>query len=263
MKASRHRLLILGGTADAVSLAEAAVAQLGDRIEVITSLAGRTRAPVVPDGRVRTGGFGGSEGLAAYLRDSAIDLLIDATHPFAARISRHATAACLAAGTPRLVLGRPAWCRRAGDDWREVPDIEAAARALRCLGRRAFLTVGRRDIAAFSCLRETWFLVRLIEPPADELPLAAYEIVLGRGPFTRAAEAALMTEHGIEVLVTKASGGAATEAKLAAARSLGLPVVMVRRPPPPVGQAARRVEDAVSWLEERLAVLDSRPPRAR
>lgn len=238
------RLLILGGTADAARLARA-LAHF-PHIKVISSLAGRTEG--VPDlpGLVRVGGFGGAEGLAEFLRTAAIDRVVDATHPFAARISAHAAQACADAGVPRLMLARPEWQRTDGDRWIEVADMAAAAAALPGLGRRAFLTVGIGEAAAFAAVPDVWFLVRLI---ADQpLPLAEYIVVTGKGPFDAQAEQALMTAHGVDVVVTKASGGSATYGKIAAARALGLPVLMVKRPPPPAGERADSVEAAMRWV---------------
>jgi precorrin-6A/cobalt-precorrin-6A reductase len=245
------RLLILGGTAEAAALAKRLAADL--RLRVITSLAGRTRNPAALQGEVRTGGFGGPEGLAAYLKAEAIGLVVDATHPFAARISDNAEQACRAIGVPRLMLGRPDWQAEPGDRWTEVPSAEAAARALPNLGRRIFLSVGRQALPAFADLQETWFLVRLIDPPDDPLPLARHHLILGRGPFDEAAETALLRHHGIDVVVSKNSGGAATYGKIAAARRLGLPVVMISRPPTPGGEVARGVDQALAWIDQQVS----------
>lgn len=238
------RLLILGGTADAARLARALVETPG--LEIISSLAGRTEGiPQLP-GRVRVGGFGGAEGLADFLRAEKIDRVIDATHPFAARISAHAAQACADLGLPRLLLARPAWVKQAGDRWIEVESMDAAIAALPGLGRRAFLTVGVGEVARFAPLRHLWFLVRLI---ADQpLPLADYRVVTGKGPFDAQAEQVLIRAHGVDVVVTKASGGTATYGKIAAARALALPVLMISRPPLPDGARVDSVEDAVSWV---------------
>jgi precorrin-6A/cobalt-precorrin-6A reductase len=240
------RLLIIGGTAEARALAEACAPR--PDLAVMTSLAGRTRAPRDLPGEVRVGGFGGAEGLARFLRAGAIDRLIDASHPFAQQIGRHAAAACQAAGVPRLRLLRPPWRRQAGDRWIEVADLTEAARHLPELGRRAFLTVGHKDLAAFAGLADLWFLIRTIEPP-EPLPLEQALWLHARGPFPLDAELALLRAHRIDVLVTKASGGAATYPKLAAARELGLPVLMLRRPPPPAGPLVATVAEALEWLD--------------
>lgn len=236
------KLLILGGTAEAAALARAAAG----RAEITTSLAGRAGVPTIP-GRIRIGGFGGADGLGAYLRAEGIEAVIDATHPFAARISAHAAAACAAAVVPLLTLRRPDWTRQAGDRWIEVETMAEAVTRLPGLGRRAFLTVGAGEVAAFAPIRDVWFLVRLLKDAS--LPLADYTVIPGRPPFAAEAERALMTEHGIDLLVSKASGGGATYGKIAAARRLGLPVLMIRRPPPPAGNSVDTVEAALDWLE--------------
>jgi precorrin-6A/cobalt-precorrin-6A reductase len=245
------RVLILGGTAEAAALARALAEDA--RVAATTSLAGRTRAPAELPGAVRRGGFGGTRALADYLEARAVDLLVDATHPFAARISRNAAQACAAAGVPRLVLTRAPWTVRDGDRWIPVPDTEAAATALPGLGTRVFLTIGRQELAAFAGLDAVWFLVRLVEPPEGPIPLDEYHLVLGRGPFSLEREAALLREHGIEVVASKNSGGAGTYAKIEAARALGLPVVMVERPALPEGETVESVAAALAWIEPRLA----------
>ena len=246
------RLLILGGTAEGRRLAAAAETRFGPSLSVISALAGITRAPILPAGAVRIGGFGGAEGLAAYLREERIGLLIDATHPFAERISAQARDAAAQAGTERLVFARPPWRKVPGDRWIDVATVEEAAGAIPAASRRVFLTVGGRALAPFAGCRDCWFLVRLVDAPAAPIPLARHLLICARGPFAEADERALLTDHRIDCLVTRASGGAATAAKLAAARALALPVVMVRRPDPPAGPQASSVEDALAWIERRL-----------
>ena len=245
---SRRHLLILGGTAEAAALARGALARFGDHMPVTTALAGRTRHPGPIAGAVRIGGFGGAAGLAAYLVDHAVDRLIDATHPFAAEISRSARLAAERTGVKRLLLRRPPWRRHPLDRWIEVDSIEAAATLVGRVGRRAWLTVGASATPAFSRATGMHFVVRLIDPPTAALPLTRYDVVLGRGPFSTVEERRLLARHRIDVLVCKASGGAATEAKLIAARELGLPVIMVRRPPAEPGDAVDTVEAALDWL---------------
>jgi len=251
-RAGPYRLLILGGTAEAAALARVVSDRLGGRLEVTTALAGRTEAPGPLPGRVRIGGFGGVEGLAAYIAEAGIEVLVDATHPFADQIARHARLASERMGLPRLVLERPPWRRHPLDRWIEVEDVAGAAAAVTRLGWRCLLTIGARDLDAFAGLAQVHFVVRVIDPPRRTLPLASYEVVLGRGPFTLAGERALLRRHRIDVLAAKASGGAATEAKLVAAREAGLPVVMLRRPKPEPGPRVATVEAALAWLEERL-----------
>jgi precorrin-6A/cobalt-precorrin-6A reductase len=241
----KTKLLILGGTAEAVELARACVAR--PAVEVISSLAGRTHAPALPPGEVRIGGFGGAGGLTRFLAERAIDRVIDATHPFAVQIGVNAELACREARVPRLRLLRPPWTREPGDHWIEVADLAEAAERLPELSHRIFLTIGHQELAAFAHL-DVWFLVRTIEPPGA-LPLRHGQWLAGRGPFGIEDELALLRAHAIDVLVTKASGGGATYAKLAAARQLGLPVVMIRRPPPPPGPVVDSVQAALAWLE--------------
>ncbi len=243
-----RRLLILGGTGEAAGLARGAVARFGERVAVTTALAGRTRHPGPVAGQVRIGGFGGAAGLAGYVIDHEVDCLIDATHPFAAAISRAARLAAERTGVPRLLLLRPPWRRDPLDRWIEVDSIDSAARLVGRVGRHAWLTVGAGAVAAFALASGVHFVVRLIDPPREALPLPLHEVVLGRGPFSLAEELRLLRRHAIDVLVCKASGGAATEAKLIAARELGLPVIMVRRPPTEPGRAVDTIDAALDWL---------------
>ncbi len=242
------RILILGGTAEAVDLAAALLARFGAAVQVISSQAGRTRSPRLPVGEWRIGGFGGASGLAAYLAEQRIDLVIDATHPFASRISASARTACRRAGCRRLMLVRPTWRRQPGDDWREAADAGAAAALVEPLGRRVFLTIGRRDLGAFSHLADHWFLVRLVDQPDTPLPLPHQRVITGRGPFSLAVESTLLRAERIDVLVTKASGGEATAAKLSAAREANLPVVMIRRPLTASGEQVDSIPAALAWV---------------
>ncbi|WP_433803215.1 cobalt-precorrin-6A reductase [Actinomycetospora sp. CA-084318] len=233
-------MLVLGGTAEARALADTLTAR---GHHVTTSLAGRTRDPRLPAGEVRTGGFGGAEGLATALRH--VDLLVDATHPFAERMSDHAAQAATTTGTPWVVLRRPGWTEGSGDRWVRVPTTSAAAGALGDAGS-VFLAIGRQGVHHFAALEQVR-LVRAIEPP-DVLPPRAH-LILQRGPFALDDERALLAEHRIDTIVAKDSGGA-TEAKLVAAREAGVVVVLVDRPAPPGG--ARTVPDvdtAVEWVE--------------
>ncbi|MEV7215342.1 cobalt-precorrin-6A reductase [Kitasatospora cineracea] len=239
-------VLILGGTSEARRLADVLAAD--PALRVTSSLAGRVAQPRLPAGEVRIGGFGGPAGLAAWLRAHAVDALLDATHPFAERISRNAALAAADTGTPLLALRRPSWTARDGDRWHPVPSLAAAADALPALGTRVFLTTGRQGIGAFAHLDGLVFLARSVEPPVPPMP-AATEVLLERGPFTLDGELALLRAHRIEVLVTKDSGSAATAPKLTAARELGLPVVVVERPAAPAGvRTAPDVAGAVAWI---------------
>ncbi|MEU4999885.1 cobalt-precorrin-6A reductase [Streptomyces sp. NPDC021622] len=238
-------VLVLGGTAEARALA----ARLATRpdVRVTTSLAGRVARPAALEGDVRVGGFGGVDGLAAWLREHRVDAVVDATHPFAATISEHAVRAAAATGVPAVLLRRPGWRPAPGDHWHDAGSLAEAAALLPSLGRRVFLTTGRLGLAAFAepSLAELHFLVRSVEPPEPPLPHHT-EILLDRGPYTVEGETALLREHRIDVLVTKDSGGAATAAKLTAARTLSVPVLIVRRPPAPEG--ARELPDVAGVL---------------
>lgn len=219
-------MLILGGTAEARELA----AELhGSGVAVISSLAGRVSSPRLPAGEVRVGGFGGPDALADWLREHEIAAVVDATHPFAERISASAAAACPRACVPLLRLERPGWSERPGDRWRWVDTLPGAAAAIGELGERVLLTTGRQGLAAFAGVEGAWFLIRCVDPPAPPLP-RHHELVLDRGPYALGSELALIDRHRIDVVVTKDSGGPHTQAKLDAARHRGLPVIVVRRP---------------------------------
>ena len=239
------RVLILGGTTEATALATQAAALEG--FQIISSLAGRTQQPVLPAGAVRIGGFGGATGLVDYLQTAAIDLLIDATHPFAAQISQNAAAAAATCQIPHLMLVRPAWQPEVGDRWIEVPSYEAAAAVLPGSAQRVFLTIGRQELATFAPL-SLWFLMRMIDPPLPETPVPNGRLLLERGPFALESEQRLLTDHAVDTIVSKNSGGAATYAKIAAARSLGIPVVMVQRSPLPPGDQVSTAAAAIAWL---------------
>jgi precorrin-6A/cobalt-precorrin-6A reductase len=241
---SPKTVVVLGGTTEGRVLATTLAGLPGFR--VISSLAGRTREPLLPAGEVRIGGFGGVDGLIDYLRARDVDVLVDATHPFAEQISANAAAASAATGLPLLVLRRPGWQEQPGDDWRRVPTLEAAAALLPRLGRRVFLTTGRQGIAAFAGTDECWFLARSVEPPTPPLP-KHLEVLLDRGPFSVDGELRLLRDHSIDVLVSKDSGGA--DAKLTAARRQGIPVVLIDRPaPPPAAVTVNSVEAALTQL---------------
>ncbi len=242
------RLLILGGTAEAAELAARLAGD--DRLETVTSLAGLTRLPNVGAGRVRRGGFGGPDGLAAFLKEERYDALIDATHPFAAQIAAHAAEAAEIARVPRVKLVRPAFERTAEDRFVPVKDMEEAAAALP-QGARAFLAAGRRELHPFAARTDLWCLVRMIEPPAAGETLPKGELILGRPPTDPETEAALFKTHAIEWIVSKDSGGRAG-AKIEAARQLKLPVVLVERPAPPPGPTLPDVDTVVKWIDATL-----------
>jgi precorrin-6A/cobalt-precorrin-6A reductase len=237
------RILILGGTGEARELAAMLVAAGTD---VLSSLAGRVRDPRLPQGPVRIGGFGGADGLTAFLEAEGITAVVDATHPFASGITANAAQAATWASVPLLVLRRPEWDRDPA--WETVADIHAAAAAVESWpGQAVFLTTGRRDLAAFAGDDGHHFLVRTVDPPDGPVP-ARMTLIMDRGPYTVDGETALMREHGIGLLVTKNSGGPMTAAKLQAARDLGVQVVMVQRPPLPAGSTVvATVAEAIRW----------------
>jgi precorrin-6A/cobalt-precorrin-6A reductase len=242
------RVLILGGTGDASELALKASTL---PVEVRMSLAGRTREPQKSSINTRIGGFGGVAGLIMYMREQEIDLLIDATHPFAAQISFNAAAAAAELGLPRLMLVRPAWQPIPQDWWQEVDNVEAAADALIKQAKRVFLTVGRQQLGAFAHL-DVWFLMRLIDPPEENAIVPKGLLLYDRGPFDLTSERQLLTQYEIDTIVSKNSGGNATYAKIIAARELGIKVVMVKRPTVPLGEQVQDAESAISWLASKI-----------
>jgi precorrin-6A/cobalt-precorrin-6A reductase len=240
------RVLILGGTGEARRLATALVAE---GVDVVSSLAGRVADPVVPPGEVRIGGFGGAAGLTAWLQAHPMQSLVDATHPFAATMTASAVAAAEATGIPLLRLQRPGWSPQHGDDWHWVDTPAEAALAVAGFGS-VFLTTGRQGLGEFAGLTGRC-LIRSVDPPDPPLPERT-TVILARGPFAVSDELALMQQHGVDVVVTKDSGGGMTAAKLAAARRLGVPVVLIRRPPLPPGvPTVATVEEAVAWVRAR------------
>ncbi|RCJ26648.1 cobalt-precorrin-6A reductase [Nostoc sp. ATCC 43529] len=244
------RVLILGGTGDAAELAARLATIQG--VEAITSLAGRTREPLVPLGDLRVGGFGGVAGLVSYLEAMQIDLLIDATHPFATQISWNAVDAATKVGVPHLMLIRPPWQKVSGDRWIEVDSVAAAATVLQNQAQRVFLTVGRQELAAFAHLKDIWFLMRMIDPPTPDALVPPGMLLCDRGPFTLNNEREILTHHNIDTIVSKNSGGDATYAKIIAARELEVKVVMVNRPAIPPGNYVTNIDDALVWVFDKL-----------
>jgi precorrin-6A/cobalt-precorrin-6A reductase len=252
----KRHILVLGGTTEARSLA----LELSSRADlgVTMSLAGRTKTPIRQPVPVRTGGFGGVAGLARYLIDHKISALIDATHPFATTMSAHALAAAGEVHTPLIVLRRPPWRAVRGDQWTEVADARAAARALGVEPLRVFLTVGRQEIVPFELAPQHYYLIRSVDPVDPPLAVPSADYIQARGPFHQPEEHALLLRHAIDVLVTKNSGGDAAYAKLAAARELGIRVVMLERPPDLPCHAVGSISDVIAWLDH---VLTSRIER--
>jgi precorrin-6A/cobalt-precorrin-6A reductase len=240
------KVLILGGSSEASALARALAGEAA--FQPTISLAGRTQRPAPQPVPTRVGGFGGADGLARYLTEQSVDALIDATHPFAAIMSRNAATAARQTGVPLLAILRPSWKAEPGDRWIDVPDIAAAAEALGMPPRRVLLTIGRKDLAAFVAASHHHYVLRSVDaPPAEDLPPQC-EVISARGPFALEAEIALLRDRRIDLLVTKNSGAAATAAKLEAARLLTLPVVMIARPPAPDVPAVPAVAEALAWL---------------
>jgi precorrin-6A/cobalt-precorrin-6A reductase len=240
------RILILGGTTQASQLARALAGR--DDVKPVLSLAGRTQNPLPVPIPSRIGGFGGIEGLVAWLRDEKVDAVIDATHPFAAQMSAHAREASRRTGVPMLVFSRPAWTPDEGDQWTEVADMDAAVAALGEKPRRVFLTQGRLQLAAFAAAQQHDYLVRAIDEPEELALLPKHKFVSARGPFALEDELSLMREERIEILVSKNSGGDATSAKLLAARILQIPAIMIARPPATGASEAFQLADVLGWI---------------
>ena len=243
------RILVLGGTTEASQLARA-LAEAG--VDAIFSYAGRTEAPIAQPLPTRVGGFGGAAGLLAWLREQRITQVVDATHPFAAQMSCHAIVACGEARIPLLALERPAWVAQASDAWQHVPDVEAAVAALPAAPAHVFLAIGRQQLTPFARRPQHRYLLRLVDAVPD-LPLANAEVVLARGPFTEAGDRALMLAHGITHVVAKNAGGSGAEAKLLAARALGLSVILIDRPLIPKRASVATAAGVMDWIAAHAA----------
>lgn len=250
---SRKRLLILGGTGDALTLIQGLQSTFSEiNWDIILSVAGRTQRHPLGPWRTRTGGFGGVDGLTRYLATEAIDLLIDITHPFAQQMSHQAQRAADALSISRLMVARSPWQAVPGDRWITVPNHPAAAAALPALGQRIFLSIGRQELDHYLHLKNIWFLMRVVESPKPFMAHPPGLILVERGPFSIAVERALLHRHAIDAIVSKNSGGEATYGKLVAARELQLPVVMVQRPPLPPGPWVATVDEALRWIGQWL-----------
>lgn len=249
----KHSILILGGTAEARKLAERLSSDPRYRVEL--SLAGRTLAPAEHAVPLRVGGFGGGEGLAEYLRANRIAMLIDATHPYAAQISANAAAASRLSGVPLLALRRAPWQRQEGDRWHAVASVAAAVAALGDMPRRVFLTLGRQELLPFEAAPQHAYLIRSVDPVEPPLGVPDATYLTDRGPFKETQEAALLSGHGIEVIVAKNSGGPASYGKIAAARSLEIDVVLIERPALPDVEAVGSVEAMIERLAHALPPL--------
>lgn len=243
------RVLILGGTSEASVLATRLAARAD--LTVISSLAGRVRQPQLPTGIVRVGGFGGVAGLISYLVDENIDVVIDATHPFASKISGNAELACQTLSVPLIALERPPWEPKKHDCWRVVPDAQAAASMVNHNHNRVFLSIGRQELDAFSNCEDAWFLVRTIDEPDTKMPTHS-KLILKRGPFPLNDELQMLRDEFINLIVSKNSGGTATYSKIEAARTLQIPVVMIDRPRKHALPTVGRIDDVLQKLAELL-----------
>ena len=245
------RVLILGGTTEASALARLLA---GDsRFEATLSLAGRTSTPRPQPIATRVGGFGGTGGLTDFLAAQKIEAVVDATHPYADQISANAVAACQRSGVPLASLVRPPWHQESGDLWQSVPSTEAAVAALGAARRCVFLTVGRQELHLFAAAPQHRYVARLIEAPQQAGLPPDLVLLQQRGPFDVEAERRLLHERGIDIVVSKNSGGSATYPKLTAARALGLPVIIIERPVKPAGHIVTSPEEAVAWLAHEAA----------
>ena len=236
----------MGGTTEASALA-GALAEQGDCATL--SYAGRVAQPGAQPITVRIGGFGGVPGLAHYLQSNEVTHVVDATHPFAARMSCHAVAACEQVGVPLLAFTRDAWHPGHGDHWQSVADLPSAATALSGPPKRVMLAVGRMHLATFTCQPQHHYILRLVDEPDGLPPLPHHTTIVARGPFDVAGDIALLRKHRVNIVVCKNAGGSGAQAKLHAARTLGLPVLMVRRPLLPARQEVTCVADVLKWLQ--------------
>jgi precorrin-6A/cobalt-precorrin-6A reductase len=244
------RALVLGGTADA-SLLAAEIARAG--IDAVYSYGGRTRAPADQPLPTRIGGFGGAGGLVDYIRSEGITHVIDATHPFATEMSRHAIEACATTGTPLIALERAPWMKASGDIWIEVGDVSAAVAALPEAPANVFLAIGRQHIAPFAARPQHAYTLRFVDPPEAPLPFAA-DVMVSRGPFTLDGELEMVRMRGIAWIVARNSGGDGARAKIDAARMLGLPVIMISRPQLPDRLRVESVAEVMQWLGHRTCL---------
>lgn len=243
-------ILILGGTTEARQLASRLAA---DGLTCLLSLAGRTKEPLVQPVPTRIGGFGGAEGLAATLRNGGFGLLIDATHPYAARISHNAARASALSRVPLIALRRPAWQRKDGDVWQRVHSVSEAVAALKPTPRRVFVALGRNELASLETAPQHHFLIRSVDPVEPPLGVPQADYIMARGPFAEADERRLLTDHRIEVIISKNSGGTAAYGKIAAARALGIAVIMIERPALPEAESGESVEAVAALVHHHVS----------
>ena len=251
MQYKRRRILILGGTGEGRKLATRAFQTFQKDVEIISSYAGRTKRTKTPPGTIREGGFGGIDGLKTFIIDQSIDVLIDATHPFAKTISNHAAIAARDLGCPHLILRRPNWVMPKNAQIINFSQMAEVANCLSIQGKRVFLSSGTQGLQSLAKLKNVWFLVRLITKPDEFLPLAHHKVIIECPPFVEKQEIALLEEHKIDLMVSKHSGGR-LPAKITAATKLKIPIFLIQQPPPPVGRKTKRIEEALTWLRARL-----------
>ena len=251
-----YKILILGGTTEARELAKLLANNPGYQITL--SLAGRTANPAAHPVPVRVGGFGGAEGLANHLRGEKIDLLLDATHPFAARISTNASEAARAAKVSLLALRRPCWEHGPSDRWTKVDTVREAVAALGERPRRVLVTLGRQELAPLEAYPQHFYLIRSVDPVDPPLALADAEYLLARGPFVEEDERQLLLDRRVDAILSKNSGGTATFGKIAAARDLGIEIVMIRRPAKPDAATVATVQEATAKIAHLAASAEKR-----
>lgn len=254
-------ILILGGTADARILAGRLAEDSGYRI--LLSMAGRTLSPVEQPVSMRTGGFGGAAGLADFIRTEGFDILVDATHPYAARISANAVEAARLADIPLIALSRPVWPRQAGDKWQSVHTVGQAVNALGTAGRRVFLALGRQELLPFEAAPQHSYLIRSVDPVEPPLKAPDARYITARGPFVTEDEIRMLEENRIEVVISKNSGGSASYGKIEAARRLGLPVIMIERPQrlndtPANNVTVPDIANALTAIRHQLSLFENR-----
>ncbi|MEM6825008.1 MAG: cobalt-precorrin-6A reductase [Pseudomonadota bacterium] len=238
-------VLVLGGTTEATALCRE-IALHGVRATL--SFAGRVARPAPQAVPVRVGGFGGVTGLTAYLHAHAVTHVVDATHPFAANMSANAAAAAEITGVPLIALTRAPWSKKEGDRWTNVPDIAHAVAALTGPRASVMLAIGRMSLGAFASQPQHRYLLRLVDPPEEPPPFPEYKVIVARGPFSVEGDIALMKEHAVDIVVSKNSGGGAAQAKILAARALGLPMIMVARPEMPERPETHDVGEVLRWI---------------
>jgi len=237
-------LLLLGGTGEARQIAAHLQGQ-----DAVISLAGATRNPQAQPLPTRVGGFGGAEGFARFLTEAGITAVLDATHPFAAGITARTAMICGQTGVPFMQFLRPPWSPEPGDNWTEIT-AEAEAADHIPPGSTVFLGTGRQTLGQFANLEGREVICRQIDPPQQPFPFSGGRFLVGRPPFSVADEVALFRDLGVDVLVVKNAGGAASRTKLTAARQLGIPVLMMARPTPGQWPVVDTVEDALVWVRD-------------